>query len=261
MAKKSMTAFEKAFAGARAKADSRFAFNGKVYNTNRKDNAPLKQTDYSRDDERQASGAGARKSGPRRPSFDPNEDQSITPMSGMPDDTMSEMLEGAKSYLPAGLATAAGVGATALGLRKLAAKKAADVAASLSRTSPTPDMKRAIRSAGRHNEEHELVTDALRKKANAAKEDLAKRTYGNPNSIPRVNRQPAIPASVSAKTPRSKEQIRDDNDMYDAKQRMESEGGRAMKRGGKVAAYAKGGAVSSRGDGVAQRGKTRCKFV
>ena len=32
-----------------------------------------------------------------------------------------------------------------------------------------------------------------------------------------------------------------------------------MKKGGMVSKYASGGAVSSRADGIAQRGKTRCK--
>ena len=46
-------------------------------------------------------------------------------------------------------------------------------------------------------------------------------------------------------------------------QTFEGEGGRAMRKGGKVAKYAKGGSVSSassRGDGIAQRGKTRGKM-
>jgi hypothetical protein len=34
-----------------------------------------------------------------------------------------------------------------------------------------------------------------------------------------------------------------------------------MKRGGKAKAYAKGGSISSRGDGCAQRGKTKGRFV
>jgi hypothetical protein len=37
--------------------------------------------------------------------------------------------------------------------------------------------------------------------------------------------------------------------------------GRAMKRGGKVKKMASGGSVSSRGDGIAQRGKTRGKYL
>ena len=35
----------------------------------------------------------------------------------------------------------------------------------------------------------------------------------------------------------------------------------AMKKGGKVKKYAKGGSASKRGDGIAKRGKTRGKFV
>ena len=37
--------------------------------------------------------------------------------------------------------------------------------------------------------------------------------------------------------------------------------GMAMKKGGEVKKYAKGGSVGGRGDGIAQRGKTRGKMV
>ena len=42
---------------------------------------------------------------------------------------------------------------------------------------------------------------------------------------------------------------------------MRVQPGRRMKKGGSVKKYAKGGSASKRGDGCAQRGKTRGKFV
>lgn len=39
------------------------------------------------------------------------------------------------------------------------------------------------------------------------------------------------------------------------------EAGEGMKKGGKVKKYAKGGSVSSRGDGIARKGKTRGRIV
>lgn len=41
----------------------------------------------------------------------------------------------------------------------------------------------------------------------------------------------------------------------------EGEGGRAYRKGGKAKAYAKGGSASSRGDGIAMRGKTKGRMV
>jgi hypothetical protein len=49
--------------------------------------------------------------------------------------------------------------------------------------------------------------------------------------------------------------------MRDPRSMPGTSGGVPMKKGGKVKAYANGGSVSSRGDGIAQRGKTKGRIV
>jgi hypothetical protein len=45
------------------------------------------------------------------------------------------------------------------------------------------------------------------------------------------------------------------------RKKMAAAGGKPMKKGGAVKKMAKGGSASSRGDGCAQRGKTKGRFV
>ena len=52
-----------------------------------------------------------------------------------------------------------------------------------------------------------------------------------------------------------------DEKKEEERKKMAAAGGKPMKKGGAVKKMAKGGGASSRGDGCAQRGKTKGRFV
>lgn len=88
----------------------------------------------------------------------------------------------------------------------------------------------------------------------AAVVDTAKSVAGSIGDYVRNFKTPAERRSEEAKNPTPKASKSDDTN-EDA-----LSSGSAMKRGGSVKKMASGGMASSRADGIAQRGKTRCKI-
>lgn len=87
------------------------------------------------------------------------------------------------------------------------------------------------------------------------------RELEGPTAQPRLP-GPTRPRELDGPRAPSSKGSRSARERSEEEERMQGEGGR-YKRGGKVKAYAKGGAVtaSRRADGIAQRGKTRGRVV
>ena len=64
------------------------------------------------------------------------------------------------------------------------------------------------------------------------------------------------PRSKPTPKPVAKQKVSDE-----ANDTMRPEDMQKMKKGGKTKCMAKGGLTSSRGDGIASKGKTKCKYV
>jgi hypothetical protein len=96
--------------------------------------------------------------------------------------------------------------------------------------------------------EKELLESTMRGRANRAERKAGKEEGQRKSAAAMEEAKPVLKARPGKPKPSSKTKY--DVDMA----------GTEFRKGGKVKAYAKGGSVSSRADGIAQRGKTRGKI-
>lgn len=80
-----------------------------------------------------------------------------------------------------------------------------------------------------------------------------------PFAFPKTPKKAVKPTLRQTRT--AKERARKEQEIAEELSRFADEGNPNFKRGGKVKKMAKGGMVKCRGDGIAQRGKTKGRFV
>jgi hypothetical protein len=79
----------------------------------------------------------------------------------------------------------------------------------------------------------------------------------DPTGIIRSSASSGMLGMIPNEIMKSQDQKREEEE----RKKMAAAGGKPMKKGGVVKKMAKGGSASSRGDGCAQRGKTKGRFV